>query len=128
MPDRSSASCRSSSVSSVGSCISVASSAFSCDDHSISNSSRTNDNDNGSPRSCFGDATVVPNRGGESDEFTPSRREDHGGNSSGASQEQQAGEKAQANEGSSWIGRPRLCDFGMSVRIPRSKSGVAEGG
>lgn len=117
MPDRSSASCRSSSVSSVGSCISVASSAFSCDDSSNGSSSN---NDNGSPgSSCFGDA------GAESEELAASPREDVSNNSGiGHARQQAEREKARANGGSPWIGRPRLCDFGMSVRIPRSKSGA----
>lgn len=85
VPGRRSAALRSSSVSSIGSCISVASSTAS-----------------------FGD---------EEDE----RDCDELGDS--VDQKQRVGTEADGvGQARGWIGRPRLCDFGMSVRIPKSSA------
>lgn len=111
MPDRRSvAAYRSGSVSSNGSCFSIASStsAFSC-------------NESASPRSCFDNAY--------SDDTSPrglmgSSRERRDEDSPVLSNDAdlEPGTTAAGTRGPG-IGRPRLCDFGMSVRIPTSKSG-----
>ena len=91
IPERGSAS-RSSSVSSVGSCISVASSSSGLSGAGV-------DRSGGAVTSlCNGAFTPVADR--TRPEMDVSERRD-------MTAEQ-------------WIGRPRLCDFGMSVRIPRS--------
>ncbi|CAN0050770.1 unnamed protein product, partial [Laminaria digitata] len=98
IPARGSAS-RSSSVSSIGSCMSVASSTAS-----------DLDGDGGSGGGgafmegvCIGNTTA----------FDTS-------SSCAPGAEKMESEERQAAEAGEWIGRPRLCDFGMSVRIPKS--------
>lgn len=87
LPQRGSAS-RSCSVSSIGSCVSVASSAFG----------------EVGEDSCGADT--------------------RGRGCAGSGFECDAGLSAErkALDAGVWVGRPRLCDFGMSVRIPRSRT------
>lgn len=87
IPDRI-GSCRSSSVSSIASCVSIASSAFSETHGPTSGYSYNGD---GSPA----DSDIHGAHRGMMSECGPA----------------------------GWIGRPRLCDFGMSIRIPKSAKG-----
>lgn len=120
VPNRSSA-YRSSSVSSIGSCISVASSSFS---EICTNS--------GSSSSCCGSTSTV---GGC---FSPIAKPTGPVSSPASGREEegllkevsQNGQRAARNgidgvgpSGGNWMGRPRLCDFGMSVRIPKFETG-----
>lgn len=95
IPARGSAS-RSSSVSSIGSCMSVASSTAS-----------DLDGDDGSGGDgAFMDGVCISN---------PATLD-----TSCAAGAEMEPEERRAAEAGEWIGRPRLCDFGMSVRIPKS--------
>lgn len=91
IPARGSAS-RSSSVSSVSSCMSVASSTAS-DLDGENGSGAFIDEDSLISNSTAFDLAVGPDM---------------------------ESEERKAAEAGEWIGRPRLCDFGMSVRIPKS--------
>lgn len=82
--------CRSSSVSSIGSCVSIASSTFSEAPSLAGGYCSGGDNNNDTPA---GPGTQKEIRG----DFQPDSK--------------------------GWIGRPRLCDFGMSLRIPKSAKG-----
>ena len=91
IPARGSAS-RSSSVSSIGSCMSVA-----------SNTTSDLEGDGGSGGGgAFMEGVCISNPA-----------------AFGTSLEMES-EERRAAEAGEWIGRPRLCDFGMSVRIPKS--------
>lgn len=93
IPERGSAS-RSSSVSSIASCVSAASST------GFSDAGSCRDGSAGTAASGLGSATLCSSFDTPHLEIEASER-----------REMEAGH---------WVGRPRLCDFGMSVRIPRS--------
>lgn len=111
-----SCSSRSCSVSSIGSCISVASSS----DYADADAEEDDAAEAGGDGSrCSSRCGFQSGDGGSSSSSNSSLDVDID-----AAERRNAAAAAAADAGEEWIGTPRLCDFGMSVRIPTTETGA----